>query len=155
MSDEEGNGDYRPIKPGELVFVYGTLRKGERAARMLEGDAEYIGNDRINGNMYHLGAYPGFKDPSLDSKGEPIPFDPNKPSILGEVHYVRTHALTAVLDAYEGFPYLYTRCVVLTAKDRPVWVYVYRNPVTQDQLIETGDWKNPRMIIDHSMKRRI
>lgn len=123
---------------GDLLFVYGTLRKGE-AADLSKGQSawgvDYLATDEINGCLYHIGAYPGAK---LESMPE---FDPTKPAIVGEVFRTRDQSIIAILDAYEGYPYLYTRLQTMTRDGRLVWVYVYNPPVIPDQLIESGDWK--------------
>lgn len=128
------------MKKGDLIFVYGTLRKGERAdlnKQASQFGVTYIGEDCINGKLYHLGAYPGVKT-------EAGVFCPDKPLVYGEVFRARDTSITAMLDAYEGYPYLYDRLQTETDKGRTVWVYVYNHPVTSDQQIESGDWvRNP------------
>jgi gamma-glutamylcyclotransferase (GGCT)/AIG2-like uncharacterized protein YtfP len=42
------------------VFVYGTLRRGEqRDINLLSPAPSYLGEGRVRGVLYHLGAYPG------------------------------------------------------------------------------------------------
>lgn len=134
------------------VFVYGTLRRGERAdlARSQKAfDAEFICKDEINGRIYHLGAFPGVKTEAYDA------FDPSAPRIIGEVFLIKTPALMSILDHYEGYDEeapdqgLYNRVEVRTKGGYKVWVYTYNHPVTDEQRIETGDWKNPRTTINH------
>lgn len=46
----------------EYLFVYGTLKRGQRnpfQAR-LAAQADYIGEGRVNGRLYRVAAYPGF-----------------------------------------------------------------------------------------------
>lgn len=133
------------MKKGDEVFVYGTLRKGERADLSKNGSnfsVEYLGMDAINGKLYHLGAYPGVK---LLQSLEIGDFDQAQPLVTGEVFYIKDSSVGALLDAYEGYPHLYGREQVLSQDGRIVWVYVYNPMVIEDQLIETGDWKNPRL----------
>lgn len=136
----------------EFVFVYGTLRRGERAERMLDaksGASEYLHQDYINGRMYHLGGYPGVKTDTYDK------FDPSGPKVLGEVYLVKSPSIITILDHYEGYRPddpsngLYNKIQVRTKKGRTVWVYTYNDRVTDEQFIETGDWKNPRIISNH------
>lgn len=139
------------MKKGDCVFVYGTLRKGERAdLSKHQGKfcVSYLGLDEINGKLYHLAAFPGLK--LLPSSQEE--FNPKLPVVTGEVFLVLDPSIGAMLDAYEGVNHddpekgLYRREVVVTRRDRLVWTYVYNDPfVTEDQFIETGDWKNPRL----------
>lgn len=43
----------------EMIFVYGTLRKGFSLHRYLSDKARFIGNGTIRGRLYDLGSYPG------------------------------------------------------------------------------------------------
>jgi gamma-glutamylcyclotransferase (GGCT)/AIG2-like uncharacterized protein YtfP len=138
------------MKKGDFIIVYGTLRRGQRADLQKQSHnfgVSYVGNDRINGKLYHLGAYPGVK---LFRHS----FDPNLPMVSGEVFYIKETALVAIMDAYEGYDAdnpsagLYDRQEVETENGRKVWVYTYNYPVTPDQLIESGDWvRNPEPIV--------
>ena len=141
------------MKKGDFVFVYGTLRKGERAheimTKMLEGAVTFVAEDIINGRLYHIGAYPGIKT-------EPCSYDKRGPKVYGEVYLIRGPSVTPILDGYEGyiedFPEkgLYNRIQTETRKGREVWVYTYNPPVRDEQFIETGDWKNPRLPSQHN-----
>jgi len=48
-------------KEGDLLFVYGTLRNnvGHRMHQILARSAACIGEGRVRGELYDLGAYPG------------------------------------------------------------------------------------------------
>lgn len=71
------------------VFVYGTLRKGDsNDITQLTPAPVYLGNSQINGNMYHLGGYPGV---TLGGSG----------IIVGEV-YAITEPLEKILDGIES-----------------------------------------------------
>ena len=135
------------MKTGEELFVYGTLLPGERAHGLLKDLTSHLGTDEINGHLYHLGAYPGFKLIGAASEN----FNPHLPTVSGAAFYVKNSALGALLDGYEGYcaeapeTGLYTRQQMLTRKGRIVWVYIYNGYVSADQLIETGDWLNPRL----------
>jgi gamma-glutamylcyclotransferase (GGCT)/AIG2-like uncharacterized protein YtfP len=87
------------MQKNEFIFVYGTLRRGERAdlARQRHSfGVDYIGVDHINGCLYHLGAYPGVKAITRT-------YDPTDPVVTGEVFRIRETSITALLDAYEGY----------------------------------------------------
>lgn len=130
------------MKKGDCIFVYGTLRHGERAELAKKASnfgIVYIGLDVINGKMYHIGAYPGVKTEA----GE---FDPSKPTVTGEVFLATDTSIMAVLDAYEGYPHLFTRLKTTTRGGRVVWVYVYPHPTTEEQLIDGGDWCRSRQL---------
>ncbi len=123
------------------IFVYGTLRKGGQG-RSFEG--EFLGQDRITGNLYDLGWYPGVRE----VRGI---FDPTKPAIVGEVYEVSEETFMS-LDVYEGcgkdptYPNtgLYYRKQVLTENNVPVWVYIYSQEIPEDCRILSGDWFNAK-----------
>ena len=127
---------------GDLVFVYGTLRQGERmdlTKQKMNFAVSFLSKDKINGKMYTLGTFPGVKDVF----GR---FDPNAPTIIGEVYKIRGPSIIAILDAYESYipdnptQGLYDRCQVRTERGRLAWVYTYNGPVIPEQRIESGDW---------------
>jgi gamma-glutamylcyclotransferase (GGCT)/AIG2-like uncharacterized protein YtfP len=132
------------MKKGEYIFVYGTLRQGERAdlaSGFYSYGIAFIDKDRINGRLYHLGAFPGVKS-IIEDKA----FDGKKSSVTGEVFRILDTSIVAILDAYEGYrpdspsSGLYDRHQVLTEEGRQVWVYTYNHPVIEDQRISGGDW---------------
>lgn len=139
------------MKKGDFIFVYGTLRKGERADLSKNAKAfsvSFMGLDAVNGLLYHLGGFPGLKlIPNLTE------FNDSEPTVKGEVFFVKDASVGAILDAYEGYNTdnpdkgLYDRQVVETMTGRAAWVYTYNPVVVEDQLIETGDWKNPRLSV--------
>jgi gamma-glutamylcyclotransferase (GGCT)/AIG2-like uncharacterized protein YtfP len=141
------------MKKGDLFFVYGTLRRGERAdlqKQCRNFGVSFIGVERINGLLYHLGAFPGIK--LLTKLAPSDEFVEGLPSVVGEVFRARDTSITAILDAYEGYDAdnptqgLYNRLEVETSEGHMVWVYVYNGPVVSDQLIERGDWCRNREI---------
>lgn len=125
---------------GDYLFVYGTLRRGENSDLSRNASQiDYIGRDRINGHLYNLGWYPGVRGaPHTIKEG----FDPEKPTVIGDVFRIRDAGIAAHLDAYEGYPNLYSRNVVLTEKGVKAWVYTYNDETSPDRLIENGDWKS-------------
>lgn len=131
------------IKKGDLIFVYGTLRKGQRAdLSKQQGNfgASFVCEDDINGRMYHLGTYPGVKADSQDA------FDKHLTSVHGEIFRIMHESIIALMDAYEGYnpdnptTGLYNRIKTTTKRGRTVWVYTYNFPVRDEQFIENGDW---------------
>ncbi len=113
---------------GNLVFVYGTLMKGQRAHAYLS-EAECIGEYRLPGYaMYDLGWYPGI-----------VP-DPGR-TVYGEVYRVSGRMLRE-MDRYEGEGSLYHR-VRATAENGSgtvsVFVYVYAKE-TGSGFIPDGKW---------------
>lgn len=130
------------MKLGNFLFVYGTLRRGE-AADLSQGRAAYgakfIEKDRINGEIYNLGWYPGVK--LLPSLPPSSLFDSSGPTVTGDVFRITDESITPILDAYEGFPSLYNRHKVETENGFIAWVYTYNGVPTPDRLIPAGDWQ--------------
>lgn len=118
------------------VFVYGTLRTGERLAGNLADCPRKPG--RVRGRLYNLGWFPGLY---LDRDGVPV---------TGEVATI-TPEILARLDNIEGFhgyntQSLYHRVWLpkeIWGDDGGCWTYVYAKPESQlgdDKRIESGDW---------------
>ncbi len=118
------------------VFVYGTLRTGERLAGNLADCPRKPG--QIRGRLYNLGWFPGLY---LDCGGVPV---------TGEVATI-TPEILARLDNIEGFhgyntQSLYHRVWLpkeIWGDDGGCWTYVYAKPESQlgdDKRIESGDW---------------
>jgi gamma-glutamylcyclotransferase (GGCT)/AIG2-like uncharacterized protein YtfP len=136
------------MQKGDIIFVYGTLRRGERADLAKQAhnfDTTFIGDDKINGKMYHLGAFPGVKASSGD-------FSPNAPIVVGELFRIMAPSIITLLDHYEGYDAdnpergLYNRLQTQSEAGRTVWVYTYNGPVSCEQLITSGDWVKNREI---------
>lgn len=125
------------VLKGDYLFVYGTLRRGERAdlSRNKEKVDFCLGEDRINGRMYSVGWYPGVK--AMPSRK----FDTQSPTVIGDVFRIRDVSIMPLLDAYEGYPTLFTRIQTKTETGRKVWLYVYNHQVREDQEVGDGDWR--------------
>lgn len=97
------------------VFVYGTLRRGERNHDYFLKRAEFLGVARVQGQLVDLGSYPGL----LAREGE----------VVGEVYRVDATTL-ARLDILEGHPHHYRRTEVDARLNDgnvvPVQLYVYQ-----------------------------
>jgi gamma-glutamylcyclotransferase (GGCT)/AIG2-like uncharacterized protein YtfP len=111
-----------------LVFVYGTLLRGEVNHGLL-ADAKLLGPHRTEPRftLYRLGAYPG-----LAAGGGT--------AVHGEVYRV-TDAGLRVLDQLEDYPRLYDRELIPTPYGR-AWVYVYRGRLRDREPIRSGDWRS-------------
>lgn len=123
------------MEKGDLLFVYGTLRKGASADLSRNMNLTYVGRDKINGEMYNVGYFPG-----LVSALPGNPYHPDLPSVEGDLFRVENPSVSWVLDAYEGVPTLYDRVRVRTAGLRHVWLYVYQRDTANLPLVESGDW---------------
>ncbi len=110
----------------ERVFVYGTLRRGERNHRLL-GGAPYLGAHVTEPTytMLDLGAYPAVVPGGAQS-------------IVGEV-YALSRARLRVLDRLEDCPREYTREPISTPYG-PAWVYLYRQLPRRVRTVSGGDW---------------
>jgi gamma-glutamylcyclotransferase (GGCT)/AIG2-like uncharacterized protein YtfP len=111
----------------DKIFVYGTLKTGNGANSILQNRAEFICNDQIEGSLYNLGAFPGYK-----TEGSGM--------VKGEVWEINDPALPAMLDNYENYPDLYSRVKMRTEKGYWVWVYVIEHHCHPHNLIEEGVW---------------
>jgi gamma-glutamylcyclotransferase (GGCT)/AIG2-like uncharacterized protein YtfP len=111
-----------------LVFVYGTLMRGEVNHRLLAG-AEWVGEHRTEPcfTLVNLGAYPG-----LIAGG--------RVAVTGELYLVDGAGLRA-LDVLEDYPRLYRRGRLRTASGR-AWTYLYRGSVRDRPAIPSGDWRS-------------
>lgn len=86
-----------------LVFVYGTLMKGQQAYDFL-GSGEFLGTYLLKDHaMYDLGAFPGI----VSTKGR---------NVVGEVFRVPSDVLKK-LDKYEGEGSLYNRVSVAVSNN--------------------------------------
>ena len=125
------------MKKGDLLFVYGTLRPGESNGLDRSFEATHVCQDRINGEMFHLGGYPGVTSVSMTS----VEFDPSVESVVGDIFRLKNDRIVTGLDMYEGYPNLYNRVEVMTESGKKVWVYTYNHNVDNRHKVEGGDWK--------------
>ena len=122
----------------ELVFVYGTLRRGGSNAFRMDG-AEFVGPATVSGALYRISWYPGLV---LDGDGR----------VSGEVYRVGPELLRA-LDEFEGLAAgeiegsEYRRVKVEADAGRhpdekrvEVWIYEWTGPVDGKNWIKSGDW---------------
>jgi gamma-glutamylcyclotransferase (GGCT)/AIG2-like uncharacterized protein YtfP len=134
------------VVKGDFLFVYGTLRLGERMDLTRQKhafDITFVGKDKINGKLYTVGTFPGVKE--VFSR-----YDPNGPKVIGDVFRIHSPSVAAICDAYEGYNVdnpsqgHYDRCQVHTERGLLAWVYTYNPFVRAEQLIESGDWVRNR-----------
>lgn len=117
---------------GSLIFVYGTLKRGEGNDLSRWPNVEFVGEDAINGDIFELGWYPGVKT-------VPGQFDPGSAIVRGEVFRILDDDAVERLDSYEGYPNLYDRIETETAEGLHVWVYTFNGERTGPR-IESGWW---------------
>jgi gamma-glutamylcyclotransferase (GGCT)/AIG2-like uncharacterized protein YtfP len=102
------------------VFVYGTLKRGQRNHRVLAGQ-RFLGEATTapRYRLYDRGPYPCL----VEDRANGVP-------VQGEVWVVDAETLGR-LDAYEEVPKLYTRKEIdLAGYSAPVLAYFYNGDVT-------------------------
>ncbi|SFU81591.1 gamma-glutamylcyclotransferase family protein [Alicyclobacillus macrosporangiidus] len=112
-----------------VVFVYGTLRKGQGNRRVMEPHlVRELGEGSIRGEMYDLGAFPAA---ALD--GDSV--------VVGEWDEVTDDGLVA-LDRLEGYPRFYDRTVVRDLNGAAEgWVYHMTGRIPAGApRVDRGDW---------------
>jgi gamma-glutamylaminecyclotransferase len=110
-----------------LLFVYGTLRRGQSNHSQL-GGARFVAEARTEPRfeLVDLGGYPGLLEGGTTA-------------VQGEL-YELDAALLARLDEFEDVPGLYERKQISLA-DASAHVYVMpRNRASLAPRIELGDW---------------
>ncbi len=115
--------------PPNLLFVYGTLRSefDNRYARLLRKQALRAGRATVQGSIYRLGRYPGFR---------PEPAG----AVSGELYELRDDAVLEALDRYEGPDF---ERVAIQVEGSAVWIYQYRTQPPEGSRIESGDFRAP------------
>lgn len=110
----------------QLVFVYGTLKKGNHNHHLI-AKANYCGKAHTTKSeyqMYHLGGFPGV------TKGDRV--------IYGEVYMVNEDVMKS-LDRLEGHPSFYERILVPVGiygdkkgeeTSTKAWIYIYKGDTT-------------------------
>lgn len=118
-----------------FVFVYGTLRAGgSNDIRRYAPAPRLIGNARVRGTLYDLGAYPGLR---LDGAG----------SVAGEVYEIDA-ALEAALDRLEevradGSGEYCRRMIDVALQQQVLHCLVYEihaGRIAGAAIIHGGDW---------------
>lgn len=123
----------------ELVFVYGTLRRGGSNAFRMDG-ADFVGKAKVEGKLHVITWYPGL------IPGSDLGW------VIGEVYRVGPEQMKA-LDEFEGLSAgeiegsEYRRIKVPAWIDGAsgeeagqVWIYEWKGPVDAAKRIPSGDW---------------
>jgi gamma-glutamylcyclotransferase (GGCT)/AIG2-like uncharacterized protein YtfP len=124
--------DFQPLPADStqpLLFVYGSLKRGQRAHHLLQG-LPWLGQAWLPGACLHdLGPFP------MAVLGEG--------SIQGELYGV-SEADLAALDRFEGAPRLYQRHWLNLEDGRSAWVYLGRpHQVRHVAPLASGCWLGP------------
>lgn len=108
-----------------LVFVYGTLRKGEANHHYLaQSQCLDSCQSGLDYKLYDLGEYPAVSDGNT--------------AISGEVYLIDDHTLQA-LDKLEDVPVEYRRETIETPFGT-AWIYLYQDSSKLVNEIVSGDW---------------
>lgn len=111
------------------IFVYGTLREGPQASRLLD-DCERVGPARVTGMLFDAGAFPALVLAGRDC-------------VQGEVWRCPPE-IVARLDDYEGIDVGLFRRVGIRVDGVACWTYVagpaLAPRLTPDRRIEAGAW---------------
>ena len=114
----------------ELLFVYGTLMRGYGLHRLLAGRAAYLGEGKVQGFLFDLGAYPA----ALPGAGS---------HVRGEVYRLADPELWQALDSAEGSQYHRGEVGVRLASGGEVTasIYWYVAPLGGAVPIPGGDYR--------------
>lgn len=122
----------------ELVFVYGTLRRGASNAFRMEG-AEHVGRATVRGRLYRIDSNRDFVYPALVH-------DPRAVFVYGDVFAVPPEIMAA-LDDYEGDEYDRTEIPLASAdpnepgnRPKTAWAWLWSGSVEGFPRIPDGDW---------------
>ena len=124
----------------DRLFVYGTLMRGyvHPMAKLLSGNADFIGEAHCRGRLYMVKHYPGL-----------VPSDDAGEIVHGELYRLReVEALLREFDMYEacgeGFPepteYVRRQLAVtlIGGSARTAWTYLYNWPADGLPRIASG-----------------
>jgi len=122
----------------ELLFVYGSLRRGCRAQGLMRhAGARYLGKASVRGRLFDLGEFPG----AVKATGASA-------LVLGELYYLpcAVRALKS-LDRYEGSRYKREVTEVELQSGRRVraWIYWLKRVPASRHQIEGGNYAKARM----------
>jgi gamma-glutamylcyclotransferase (GGCT)/AIG2-like uncharacterized protein YtfP len=114
-----------------LLFVYGTLRRGEANHAQLD-DARFIGTARTE-PQYEL----------VDLGGYPALLEDGETAVVGELYEVDASRL-ARLDSFEEVPSLYERKSIRVANTSAEVYVMPRERAHEAPRIMDGDWRAQR-----------
>lgn len=117
-----------------LIFVYGTLRRGNgaRAMSVRFPDSKFIAEATVRGSLYDLGRYPG------------LLLDESNSLVTGEVYEVDDELLKTLDDFEASSSYFRKQVEISLGTDkRRCWIYLPEDDSefsAHRTLISSGDW---------------
>lgn len=119
----------------DYLFVYGTLRNAYnlKLKNQVAKDLEYIGQAKVQANLYDLGKYPGAVQ------------EDNNNEVVGDVFLIDNPDRTfKILDRYEGekFTRNKNRIRLRSGKLIDAWIYWYNQKPHKKQKIKYKDYLN-------------
>lgn len=122
----------------KLLFVYGSLRRGEPMfdALGLDEALEYVSEGTFRGELYDLGDYPG----AVAADGV----------VRGEVYRIKDVSILEALDRYEEFDprdprgSLFVRHLIHVPEAGAAWTYLYNGSREDGRHIPSGQWRKRR-----------
>ncbi|MFN3876583.1 MAG: gamma-glutamylcyclotransferase, partial [Flavobacteriales bacterium] len=114
-----------------LLFVYGTLMRGQPAHRLMRRARLLISHATtpVGFTLYDLGPYPAAV---RQGSGR----------VYGELYAVPS-VLLRRLDTYERCPQEYQRSKILTPRGA-AWIYLYPTPPRRGHRLKHGHWRRRR-----------
>ena len=119
-----------PFEP-LLLFVYGTLKRGERNHPLLM-DEKYLGDTGTSPNylLVDLGRYPGMvKKPHGGF------------SVQGELFEI-PYKLILELDKIEDAPFLFNLEPITLADGSKAFSYLYKQSIEGERILSEGVWRS-------------
>ena len=128
-----------PQEPDQLVFVYGTLRRGGSNAFRMDG-AEFVSPGRIEGSLYKISWYPGLVPGEGTGwvKGDIFKVGPGQLRALDEFEGLSAGEI-------EGSEYRRVEVPVWLEDGRGnepllAWAYRWIGPIEERNRVLSGDW---------------
>jgi gamma-glutamylcyclotransferase (GGCT)/AIG2-like uncharacterized protein YtfP len=114
-----------------LVFVYGTLRRGNAGAMSMRfPNAKFIEDAKVSGSLFDLGAYPG------------LLLNESNSLVVGEVYEVDDEILNE-LDEFEASSNYWRKQAEVSLETHKTKCWIYEpdpESYTLLNLIPSGDW---------------
>lgn len=113
-----------------LLFVYGTLKRGERNHPLLM-DEKYLGDTSTSPDylLVDLGTYPGMVEKPHEGF-----------SVKGELFEI-PYKLIIELDKIEDAPFLFNLQLITLADGSKAFAYLYKQRILGAGILSEGVWR--------------